>query len=133
VETPVRAIHVHAAHRDETLRDAAHRVGDRACLRLGHRVHIDDDVRSELGDRIAMVADRITVAVDMTDVRREIDLVLAAVEDRDGMPCLCQLAHHRRSDEDRPADDEDAAHVSATARFSTPLRPPVTAGPLVTP
>jgi hypothetical protein len=88
VKPPVCAIDVHAAHHDDSRCDAAHRVGDVTRLRLGHRAHVHGDVWREIRDLPTMFRDPVAVAMDVTHVGRQIDLVHAAVEDRHGMTGL---------------------------------------------
>jgi hypothetical protein len=57
-----------------------------------------------------VVADAFPVAVDVLDVIGQRRLVLAAMEDGDGVAALRQLPDDRRTDEDRAADDEDLRH-----------------------
>src|SRR5439155_25526170 len=84
--------------------------GRPAGVGLGHRAHVDRDVRAEAREGVAVVADPRAIAVDVRDFS-ELELVLATVEDRDVVTDREQPADDRRADEACPADDE-RAHTS---------------------
>jgi hypothetical protein len=46
----------------------------------------------------------VEIAVDVLHLCREVGLVLAAMEDRDLVPALRELAHRVRPGEERPAE-----------------------------
>jgi hypothetical protein len=110
VQSPVRAIDIHAAHRDDPVRDTPYGVDDRARIAFGHRAHIHDRDWIERPEGVAMIRDARAIAVDVAHGGGKFDLVLAAVEDCDVMPARHELPNDAWADEHCSSDDEDATH-----------------------
>jgi hypothetical protein len=104
MQPPVGPVHVHAAERYDATGLATERAHQRRCFALGVGARIEDDIGRESVQVTDGVFDPLAVAVDVANVRRQVGLMLAAVEHRHVVAELDQPLHGQRADEPRASD-----------------------------
>jgi hypothetical protein len=128
MRTPEGAVDVYARNDHRAARDPAE-VEEAPRIVGDVRNHVDHDLGAEGPELVDVLVPAGEVTVDVPHCGRQLGLVLAAVDDRDLVPALSELADRVRARERRPAEEEDAqmlqatyssAIASASSRIATP-------------
>lgn len=105
VQPAVRAIHVAAADHHRAFRESGEGRDQLSGVVLGHRAHVDDDLRIKGAERGLKGCQLAAIAVKMEDRGRKRSLANSTMKNRHVAASLDQLLHYLGTEEAGASDD----------------------------